>query len=132
MQLGALELTVLDRLWREGELDAKQVHALLHAERPLTLSTVQSTLERLCDKSLVSRTKVSHAYRYRPLLARTELIGRAVQSLWQRLGSDNAAVPVSLFLDLAEQLDADALDQLEALIHSRRAERDSRDGESGS
>ncbi len=123
LQLGALELAVLDRLWRDGELDAKQLHRQLGAERRIALSTVQSTLERLCEKGLLTRTKVSHAYRYRPLLARAELIGRAMQSLWQRLGADGEAMPVSLFLDLAEQTDERALEQLEQLIRSRREQR---------
>ena len=53
--LGALEIAVLQCLWTApGDLDARSLHDAL-AERRITLSTVQATVERLHRKGLVGR-----------------------------------------------------------------------------
>jgi predicted transcriptional regulator len=44
--LGELELAVLERLWAEGTAEAKDVHRVIGEPRGITLSTIQSTLER--------------------------------------------------------------------------------------
>ncbi|MET0378832.1 MAG: BlaI/MecI/CopY family transcriptional regulator, partial [Spongiibacteraceae bacterium] len=46
LQLGNLEIAVLNHLWAHGELDAKQLWSHIKPERGITLSTVQSTIER--------------------------------------------------------------------------------------
>jgi predicted transcriptional regulator len=129
LRLGALETSVLNQLWEERELAAKEVHERLSRERTLTLSTVQSTIERLCKKGLVDRTKVSHAFRYRPLVEREAVLQRFVGAMVDQLGRvDNTSQgwrgpALSNFLDLAERMDDNALDQLEEMIRQRKAQR---------
>ncbi len=125
LQLGDLEITVLNQLWQHGELDAKQMLQCVQHERGITLSTVQSTIERLCKKDLVARTKVSHAFRYRPALPREQLVGQLIVGVMAKMGHAHAAPALSSFLDMAEQIDDDALSELEKMIRQRRAARDS-------
>ena len=61
MQLGELEKQVLQYLWNASEADAKQVHVVLGQSRGNSLNTIQSTLDRLFKKGLLSRTKQGHA-----------------------------------------------------------------------
>jgi predicted transcriptional regulator len=123
LQLGALETAVLDQLWEQRELDAKQMHARLSAERDIALSTVQSTIERLCRKGLVDRRKVSHAFRYRPLVEREAVLERFVGAMVDQLGQRWTRPALSNFLDMAERMDDGALAELEQLIRKRKAQR---------
>lgn len=123
LRLGALETSVLNQLWESRELDAKQVHERLSGERDIALSTVQSTIERLCKKGLVDRKKVSHAFRYRPVVERDAVLQRFVGAMIDQLGQGWNRPALSNLLDVAERMDAGALDELERLIRQRRAER---------
>lgn len=62
MNLGELEKLVLQHIWDTGEVDAKQVFAHFEKNRGGTLNTIQSTLDRLFKKGLLSREKQGHAY----------------------------------------------------------------------
>jgi len=115
---------VLNQLWEHRELDAKQVHEYLSRERDIALSTVQTTIERLCKKGLVDRTKVSHAFRYRPVVERETVLQRFVGAMVDQLGQGWTRPSLSNFLDMAEHMDDSALEQLEQLIQRRKAARD--------
>jgi predicted transcriptional regulator len=119
-----LETSVLNQLWEERDLAAKELHERLSRERTITLSTVQSTIERLCRKGLVDRTKVSHAFRYRPLVERDAVLQRFVGAMVDQLGQRWSGPALSNFLDLAERMDDTALDELERMIRQRKALRD--------
>jgi hypothetical protein len=49
--LGELELRVMQILWQRPHMDARQIREALPGMRTPTLSTVQSTLERLYRKA---------------------------------------------------------------------------------
>ena len=72
--LGELEIAVLEHLWSNGEFNVKGVHAALGKVRGISHNTIQSTLERLFKKKLLTRKKVSYAYVYQTAVARDELI----------------------------------------------------------
>jgi len=120
--LGKLEVAVLQCLWAApGELDAQALHDEL-AERKITLSTVQATVERLHRKGLVERVKVSRAYRYRAAVTRGRLIGALIHDLSRQLAAGELDPVVSGFMDLADA-NPELLDKLEAQASKRRKER---------
>jgi predicted transcriptional regulator len=121
--LGELELLVLERIWQTPGTDAKSLLATLAANREISLSTVQSTLERLVKKAYLERDKAGHAYRYFPLRSRGELMGTLLGEVIQLLHDGRADTILSSFVNVAEGLDENALDQLEALIQKKRRER---------
>jgi predicted transcriptional regulator len=55
--LGELEKRALQYLWQTAEIDAKQAHAALTKRRGGTRYTIQSTLDRLFKKDLLTRQK---------------------------------------------------------------------------
>ena len=57
MNHGELEKLVLQHIWDIGEVDAKQVFAHFEKARGGTLNTIQSTLDPLFEKGLLSREK---------------------------------------------------------------------------
>ena len=119
--LGELETAVLEFLWDHGTSDAKVVHSALGVAREITLSTIQSTLERLHRKQLLIRERVSHAYRYAAACTRAEFRAHAMASVAGDLhGADSAGV-MAAFVDLVARADRRKLDELADLVAVARA-----------
>jgi predicted transcriptional regulator len=127
--LGELELRVLEILWQQPHLDARQVREALGVLRVPSLSTVQSTLERLYRKTYVDRLKQGHAYTYHASVTRSGLLGRILGDVIQLLHDGKMETILSSFVHAAVDLDDKSLDNLEMLIREKRRqqEQDSRD-----
>jgi predicted transcriptional regulator len=121
--LGELEMAVLEHLWAQGELDAKGVYSALGKTRGISHNTIQSTLERLFKKKLLARQKISHAYVYRAVINRDELMGRLINDVVQTLSKANTDGMLAAFVDIAARTDDAHLDRLEQLIHEYRSSR---------
>jgi predicted transcriptional regulator len=122
--LGELETAVMNRLWSEGEGDAKSVHAALGKRRGITLNTIQSTLKRLFEKKLLERDKVSHAHMYRPAVPRAEFQREAVGTLVAEIMGGEADAMVSAFVALTERAGPEQFALLEKLVAERRRARE--------
>lgn len=123
--LGELENAVLDFLWDHGTSEAKDVHRALGAQREITLSTIQSTLERLHRKKLLMREKVSHAYRYATVLTRSEFRARAMAEAAGDLREADANGVLAAFVDLVARSDKNALAELAKIVERAQEERKS-------
>lgn len=121
--LGALEAALLEAVWSTDELDVTEAHRAVGIKRGITPNTVGSALERLYRKRLLTRRKVSHAYRYAAALSREVYAARRVV---EAAGSLDALAQTGLlaaFVDLVADVDDDALDRLEVLIAEKRGEK---------
>lgn len=121
LNLGDLEIAVLEALWASGKLDARTLHARLPEARGSSLSTMQSTLGRLHRKGLLTREKVSHAYVYAPAQSRDAVMGRLVDEALKRFRSGRLDGLIAAFSDYADRAREEDLDQLERLIKARKA-----------
>ena len=121
--LGRLELQVLEHLWRVTEANVQEAHAAVGVPRGITLNTVGSALERLHKKKLVSREKVSHAYRYRPLLDRETFMAQSMVAAAGGLKSLREQGLLAAFVDVLADTREDTLDELERLIRRKKEER---------
>ena len=122
-QLGELELGVLEYLWKAEETDVRAAHIAIGRRRGITPNTIGSALERLHRKGLVTREKVSHAYRYRAALTRDVF---AAQRMLDAAGGSRTLTEAGLlsaFVDLVAEEDEATLDRLETLIAERRTGR---------
>ncbi|PCI34438.1 MAG: hypothetical protein COB54_01225 [Alphaproteobacteria bacterium] len=120
MRLGQLELAVLNYLWSHEACDAKSLHLVIGAERGISVNTIQSTLERLFKKDLLSRTKVSHAYRYKAEVDRTQLLTRRIDDLTSEIAEGQTNSVLAAFVEITARLDDSSLAQLEQLIAQRK------------
>ncbi len=125
--LGELELRVLEVLWEQPGLDAKELHAALSGNRSPSLSTVQSALERLHRKQLVERRKNGYAYTYSCRVSRSDLLGRFMGDVIQLLHDGRMETILSSFVNVAADMDDKSLDELERIIQARKREREGRD-----
>lgn len=120
LPLGDLEIAVMEHLWCTGSADVKTTYETLQGGAPRSLNTVQSTLERLARKGLLSRRKHSRAYVYSPRLSREDLLLQTTSQIAESLGANNSNALLAAFLNLADQEDDDSLDRLQRLIDERR------------
>lgn len=118
--LGDLEIAVMEELWDNPDLSVKEMHDRIGVVRGISLNTVQSTMDRLFRKDLLSRTKQAHAFRYVPAVTREALVGNLINEVVGRFGGQDD-VTVSAFMEATESWDDEQLDLLEKTLRERRA-----------
>ena len=111
---------MLQYLWNTQEADAKQVHAVLGLTRGNTLNTIQSTLDRLFKKQLLSRTKQGHAYYYRAKVDRDALLATLISSVTSDFVTEGEHSLIAAFSSASSNLNDAQLDKLEQLIEQQR------------
>ena len=119
--LGELEMAVLEHLWSNGEFDANSLHSSIGKARGISHNTIQSTLERLFKKKLLTRKKISRAYVYHASVDRDELMGRMINDVVTTISKDNTDGMLAAFVDIAARTEGVHLDRLEQLINEYRS-----------
>jgi len=120
--LGELEVAVLDHLWTAVDADVHETHAAVGKSRGISPNTVGSALERLYKKGLLTREKVSHAYRYRAALDREAFRAKRVVEAAGGVRALGRSGLLAAFVDLVADSDGDALGELERLVRLKREE----------
>jgi predicted transcriptional regulator len=122
LNLGDLEMQVLEQLWALGSGDVRAVHQAIESSRDIHSNTVQSAMERLYRKGLLTREKTSHAYVYEPQISREDLAARLIEETLGRMSPAEPLPLLAAFVDLSLQRhDLGTLEELERLVAERRA-----------
>ena len=80
------ELAILEVLWERGSATIREIAKELYTEvTTAEYGTVQSLLERLKAKGYVKRDRSSFAHTFTAKIKRSELIGRRLQDLAEKL-----------------------------------------------
>ena len=120
-RLGDLELAALELAWSARVIDVKEAHRRLGEPRKITSNTVQSALERLFRKGLLTRERVGHAYHYSPTLTRDEFRAHAAAQAVGELRGAQARGVLAAFVEIAAKADRKNLDRLQAILSKARA-----------
>lgn len=114
-------MAVLSALWSSSSaLSVREVLVAVKRQPPLAYTTVQTVLDRLYEKNLVTRDEQGKAYLYRPKFSQEEWLGeQAARVLTEAKGPPNTAVLMA-FLDTAERADPAVVQKLSELIAMRR------------
>jgi predicted transcriptional regulator len=75
---GELQLQVMSAVWRLGGGTVEQVRQELPGRYRGAYTTVQTVLNRLAERELLSRRKVGNAIEYRPRLSEAEYLSRSI------------------------------------------------------
>lgn len=120
--IGARELAVLGLLWDRGPMPAQDVRDRMSGS-PVSLSTIQSTLERLNRKNLVTRRKSGRAYRYAAVLNRAQLIAAMLKDLADEVAGGDLTPMVSGFMEFvaaeSPELESELSNALKQREHTR-------------
>jgi len=122
LNLGSLELEVLQQLWSDGSMDVRAMHACVGRARDLHANKVQSALERLYRQGRLVREKLCHAFVYEALINREDLAARLIEETVGRLQPSRPLPMLAAFVDLSlRREDLGTLEELERLVAERRA-----------
>lgn len=117
--LGAREIEVLKLLWERGEMTAQDIADLFSTDQ-LSLSTMQSTLERLFRKNLVTRCKQGRSYHYAAAVSQRTIISRLMKDIAEQLGNGESAIMISGFMSYIEALPDDHVpEELRAVLNKK-------------
>lgn len=96
--IGDAELEVLRLLWAHGPATVRELCNLLEKQgRTLAYTTVQTMLNRLRDKDVVSAKKVGNVNRFEAVLSLEDVVSEEVARLIERYCEDDVA-PLMLAL----------------------------------
>lgn len=107
---------MLGVLWRESPLTAQQVLEDLPG-RGVSLSTIQSTLERLHRKGVLERRKEARAFVYAPLVERQDLVSSLLHDIADDIAGGDLATMLSGFMEFL----GDERGQMAAYLDAERS-----------
>ena len=106
-------------LWESGPCAARDVYALLPADRNWAYKTVKTLLSRLVAKEAVEYDQVGNSYLYRTAIARDDATRHEVRSMIARLMSEASSPLLAHFIEEAELSDAEIKDLKRQLDQKR-------------
>lgn len=128
--LGERELLVLEVLWANGGVTAQSVQRQM-PDNDISLSTVQSTLERLYRKRLVERSKQGRAYNYHASVNRSQLISGLLRNMAHHVAAGDLAPMISGFLDYVSNEAPELTGDLSKSLETERSKDTSTEGNDG-
>ena len=108
-------------LWRLGSGTVEDVRNAMPAHYRGAYTTVQTVLNRLASRDLLSRTRIGNAIVYRPAVSEAEYLQRLIQRTLS--GASSAARQVAL-AQLIGDLESDELADIQRLAHDIDRRRD--------
>ena len=114
---GTLETRVLDTVWRLGEATVQDVVQQLG--RAAHYKTTMTVINRLVDKRVLERRKVSRAYVYRAPCAREVLLARLSRQVLDNLIADAGPQVMVQFVEAVSATNAQRLSELAVLVEER-------------
>ena len=109
---GELQAQIMPALWRLGGGTVEQVRAALPARYRSGYSTVQTVLNRLVDRGLVTRERQGMAFVYRARITEAEYLSRSIEGF---LAGTSSEVRQAVLAQLISDLDNTQLAEVRAL-----------------
>ena len=117
---GDLQAEVMRIVWELGEATVDAVRAAQPRRSRVAYNTIQTVLNRLHDRDLLTRERRGKAFVYRAAYAESELVAR---SIGDRLAGASTDARRAALLHLVEGLESDELDEVARLSNRIRRER---------
>ena len=118
-KLANAELALMNRLWDEGLVTARQLREQLYpdAVRPMH-GTIQKLLQRLEDKGFVHRDRDRAAHLFSPRISREAYAARRLESLADQLTCGSFLPMITHLMEERKLSDAD-IEHLRRLLEER-------------
>ena len=120
---GELQMQLMAALWRLGAGTVEQVRSEVPPRYRGAYNTVQTVLNRLADRGLLSRYKVGNAIEYQPTISEADYLARSIASTLSgaSVGARQAAL-ARLIADL-DQRELNELRRLARDVGGKRRKR---------
>lgn len=117
---GELQTQVMSAVWRLGNATVPQVRSALPARYRGAYNTIQTVLNRLAERGLLSRHKAGIAIEYRPRLSEAEYLSRSIS---QTLAGASMDARQAALAQLIGNLDKGELADLQQLAREMGGKR---------
>ncbi len=114
---GSLEARVMEVAWKRETVTVQDVCDALGTGA--NYKTVMTVMNRLAEKGLFERKRVSRAFVYSPRVRREEFVHDVSHQIVAGLVSEFGQVAVAQFVDILDELDPAALETLRQAIQER-------------
>lgn len=109
---GELQTQIMSAVWRLGSGTVEQVRSALPPRYRGAYNTIQTVLNRLAERGLLSRQKAGTAIEYRPVFSEAEYLSRSIS---QTLAAASLDARQAALARLIGGLDKDELADLQEL-----------------
>jgi predicted transcriptional regulator len=117
---GELEAKLMEAVWALDEPNVQDVIDYLGGH--LNYKTTMTVLNRLADKGVLNRRKVSRAFVYQAIASRDELLARVFDQMVRGMfGGDFRHIALTQMIETAESMDPQLLDNIATLIQQKKA-----------
>lgn len=120
---GDLQIEVMNAVWKLGQGTVEDVRAEQPKRRRSAYTTIQTVLNRLVDRGLLSRSRQGRAFVYRANLDESEYLAR---SIGERLAGASAGARRAALVTLVDDLEPDELDEIAQRANRIRRNREKR------
>ncbi len=117
---GELEAQIMDAVWQLQEPTVNDVCDFLGEDH--NYKTVMTVMNRLVDKSVLSRQRVGRAYSYAPCSDREDFLAQVSRNVVEGLLEDFGDLAIAQFVSAVDRIDPDQLRELQELIETRMSE----------
>jgi predicted transcriptional regulator len=109
---GELQTQLMAALWRLGAGTVEQVRAEIPPRYRGAYTTVQTVLNRLAERELLSRHRVDGVIEYRPRLSEADYLSRSIA---KTLSGASVGARQTVLGQLIAELDRDEIEELQRL-----------------
>jgi predicted transcriptional regulator len=117
---GELQTQAMSAIWRLGSGTVEQVRAALPPRYRGAYNTIQTVLNRLAERGLLSRQKAGYAIEYRPRLSEADYLSRSISQILAGASMDARQAALA---QLISGFDKDELADLQQLARKMSAKR---------
>ena len=116
-RLGKMQLQIMQKLWSESEMTARQITESLSRAAPTAHSTVQTLLRKMEMKGLIRHEDREGTFFYTPLYQRSEVTGALADDILDRVFHGSISALVSHLVS-GEVPSREELKRLRAIVDS--------------
>ena len=120
---GELQTQVMSALWRLGSGTVEQVRSALPPRYRGAYNTIQTVLNRLAERGLLSRTKAGNAFEYRPVVSEDEYLSRSISQTLAAASMDARQAALARLIGGLDKRELEDLQQLAKKLGSHRRRR---------
>jgi predicted transcriptional regulator len=120
---GELQLQVMSAVWRVGNATVEQVRSALPPRYRGAYNTIQTVLNRLAERGMLSRHKVGTAFEYRPRLSEAEYLSRSISQTLAGASMDARQAALARLIGDLDETELSDLRQLGREMSEKRRRR---------
>ena len=122
LSLFDLEAEIMEIVWEfpDPDFSVGDIVEILERRREIAYTTVMTTVSRLYEKGLLSRTKHGRKYLYKAMQSRQEYIVQLTKDVIQQLPPIGQETAISMLIERIDDADDDELLKLEEMIRQKR------------